>query len=150
MDIDAIDRELLTMIQRAFPVSPRPYAEIARALDLDEEEVFVRIERLREKGLIRRLGATIDPRALGWYSTLCALDLPSERIDEYAKVVNAYPEVTHNYVREGNPNCWFTIIAPDERRSREIIAAVGQVLGVEVLDLPTRRIFKIGVSFRLT
>jgi DNA-binding Lrp family transcriptional regulator len=63
--------------------------------------------------------------------------------------VNAFPEVTHNYVREGEPNCWFTLIAPDVERTREIIREIEERLDVTVLDLPATRTFKIKVSFEL-
>ena len=147
--MDALDRKILTLLTNALPLEERPFLAVAEKVGISEGEVIGRVKRLKEKGLVRRIGAVINPRALGWHSTLCAVQIPRERIDEYASLVNAYPEVTHNYVRTGEPNCWFTLIAPDENRAREIIREIGEKLGTAVLDLPASRTFKIKVSFDL-
>ncbi len=107
------------------------------------------LDGLKAAGIIRRIGGVINPRGLGWHSTLCAASVPEDRIEDYAEVVNAYPEVTHNYVRTGDPNCWFTLIAANEERSKEIIREIEERLRIKILDLPAKRIFKIKVSFNL-
>ena len=147
--MDSIDRKILTIISEGFPLEERPYLAIARQAGITEDEASDRVSRLRASGVIRRIGAVISPASLGWYSTLCAVDLPEDRIDEFAALVNAYDEVTHNYVRTGHPNCWFTLIAPDASHASRIIRTIERELGTEVLDLPARRAFKIKVSFDL-
>lgn len=147
--MDAIDKKLLTIINRSLPLEERPFEVVAGQVGISEDEVISRIKDLKAAGIIRRIGGVINPRSLGWHSTLCAASIPEERIDEYAEVVNAYPEVTHNYVRTGDPNCWFTLIAPDIERLREIIREIEDRLGIKVIDLPAKRIFKIKVSFDL-
>lgn len=147
--MDALDRKILSLLTDALPLGERPFLAVGEEIGIPEVEVIERVRRLKEQGLVRRIGAVIDPRALGWHSTLCGVQITEERIDEYAAVVNAYPEVTHNYVRTGEPNCWFTLIAPDEVRAREIIREIGEKLGTAVLDLPASRTFKIKVSFDL-
>ena len=147
--MDDLDKKILTIVNHALPISERPFRTVAEQVGLTEDEVIDRLRALREQGVIRRVGAVINPRKMGWHSTLCGVAVPGDKIDEYASVVNAFPEVTHNYVREGEPNCWFTIIAPDEARAREIIREVEEKLKVKVLDLPAARTFKIKVSFDL-
>lgn len=147
--MDKYDKAILTRISAAFPLSPRPYAVMASVLGLREDEVLTRVQALKDSGIIRRIGATIDPRQMGWYSTLCAVNVPAEKIDTYTQVVNAFGEVTHNYVRDGVPNCWFTIIAPDKARADWIVGTIQSALNLPVLELPASRVFKIGVSFSL-
>ncbi len=145
--MDHIDRKILTFISRSFPLTERPFRSIGERTGITEDEAMERIRRLKETGAIRRIGAVISPRNLGWYSTLCAAEVPQERIDEFASLVNAYGQVTHNYVRSGHPNCWFTLITPDKAQAERIIREIGQRLGTDILDLPARRVFKINVSF---
>jgi DNA-binding Lrp family transcriptional regulator len=145
--MDRIDREILTLISESFPLEARPFRSIAEKTGITEDEAVQRVRRLKETGMIRRIGAVISPRSLGWYSTLCAAEVPPERIDEFASLVNAYEPVTHNYVRSGHPNCWFTLITPDKAKADGIIREIGQRLGIDILDLPARRVFKINVSF---
>jgi len=148
--MDRLDKDILTKVSAAFPLDARPFARLARELGLSEDDVIARVRALKNGGVIRRIGATIDPRALAWYSTLCAASVPESRIDEYAQVVNAFAEVTHNYVRTGDPNCWFTIIAPDKTRADAIIHAINIALGLPIIELPAARVFKIGVRFSLS
>lgn len=148
--MDRLDKAILTRLSTALPLVAGPYAPLAAELGIPEAEVLSRVQALKSSGLIRRIGATIDPRGLAWYSTLCAVTVPEDKLEEYARVVNAFDEVTHNYVRFGVPNCWFTIIAPHKERAVEIIELINSALALPVLELPATRVFKIGVRFNLT
>lgn len=147
--MDKTDKAILNIINRSFPLEEQPYKIIAERIGSDEHDLIKRVGKMIKSGIIRRTGATIEKHQIGWYSTLCAIDVPSDRIDKYADVVNAYPEVTHNYVRSGHPNCWFTLITPNRSRCCEIIKDIHATLGIEILDLPAKRIFKIAVGFQL-
>jgi DNA-binding Lrp family transcriptional regulator len=147
--MDKTDKAILNIINQAFPIKQDPYNGLCSQLGISEDEVMERIKKMRSSGIIRRIGATINPKALGWYSTLCAVDIASEEIDAFALVVNAYPEVTHNYVRSGHPNCWFTLIGQSKERCEEIIDEIRTKTKKDILDLPARRVFKIKVGFKL-
>jgi DNA-binding Lrp family transcriptional regulator len=147
--VDRIDRAILSRISDSIEIAERPFAALARELSIGEDEVVERIRSLRRRGLIRRIGAVVDPGRIGWVSTLCALDLPEERIDEFAELSARFEEITHSYVREGSPNCWFTVIAKSRGRISEIASEISRALGTKVLNLPARRVFKIKVSFDL-
>ncbi|MEW6446756.1 MAG: Lrp/AsnC family transcriptional regulator [Bacillota bacterium] len=144
------DRQLLNAMQEGFLPVPNPFKEVGARLGLTEEEVIAELRRLKESGAIRRLGAIIDSRKIGYTGTLCAMKVPEERIDEAAAVINSFPEVTHNYVREHDFNVWFTILAPSSARIAEILDTIKRETGItELLNLPAQRIFKIRVNFDL-
>jgi DNA-binding Lrp family transcriptional regulator len=147
--MDVTDRKILSMVNKSLPVDERPYKKIGAVLGIAEQEVIKRLRSMRDEGLIRRIGAVINPRRIGWYSTLCAAQMPAEKLADYADFVNSYPEVTHNYIRSGKPNCWFTLITPDKEVALRIISEIERKLGEKILDLPARRIFKIKVAFDL-
>jgi DNA-binding Lrp family transcriptional regulator len=116
-------------------------------MGMSEAEVLDRLKKLKTSGIIRRIGAVIDPKSIGLQSTLCAADVPMNRLEEFAAAVGAYDEVTHHYLREGHPNCWFTIIAPSMERLHQNISEIEQKLGIEIQSLPARNVFKIRVAF---
>ena len=122
--MDETDRRILNRIQSNFPVTARPYAAIGRELDLSEEEVIARVGRLKANGIIRRIGGNFSPEKLGFVSTLCAASVPAEHVDAFAAVVNRYPGVTHNYIRENHFNVWFTFIAPSMEEIEANLAAI--------------------------
>jgi DNA-binding Lrp family transcriptional regulator len=146
-----LDRRVLTEIQAAFPISSRPYAELADRLAVAELDVFDSVRGLRVAGVIRRIGAIFDSHRLGFRSTLCAIAAPPDRVAEVAALISAYPEVTHNYERADRYSVWFTLIAQDQARIDAVLAEIAQKSGVDdILDLPAVRLFKIRVDFDLT
>ena len=139
---------ILNEIQRNFPITHRPFLALARRLKLSEKEIIGRVQKLKDVGIIRRIGASFSARAVGFTSTLCAARVPRQKIEKFVAVVNTYPGVTHNYEREGDYNLWFTLIAPSKTRIRQILAEIARKTGVrEILNLPASKTFKIAVDF---
>ncbi len=146
--MDADDRRLLNRIQSDFPVAARPFDTIGRELGMSEAEVLERVRRLKKAGLIRRIGGNFSPEKLGFVSTLCAAQVPAGEIDRFAEIVNRYPGVTHNYLRENSYNVWFTFIAPSMDDIEANLAAIREASGVEaIMNLPATRVFKIRAKF---
>jgi DNA-binding Lrp family transcriptional regulator len=145
--MDERDRELLAVLQEGLPLTPRPFAVIADLLDWSEEEVLERLDRLVSSGHIRKVGAVINSKRIGAVSTLAAAEVPEDRIDAVAAIINKYPGVTHNYLREGHPNMWFTLT----ERGPEILDAnlkrIEKEIGANILRMPATRMFKIGVKY---
>src|SRR5512139_1376843 len=97
--LDREDRLILNHIQRNFPVTHRPFLALARRTGIKEKEILGRVQRLKDLGIIRRIGASFSAGAVGFSSTLCAARVPADKIEEFVSVVNSYPGVTHNYER---------------------------------------------------
>jgi len=146
--MDDIDRKLLNLIQEDFPITAAPFAEVAAQLDIGEGEVLKRIERLKEKGVIRRIGAVFDLRKLGFASALCAARVPEGTVRKFVETVNAHPGVTHNYRRDDDYNVWFTLIAPGEEALVAELAGIKRATGIDdILSLRATRTFKINARF---
>ena len=116
---------------------------------MDEREVLARIAQLRKAGIIRRLGASIDSRRVGFVDTLLAAKVPRKNFESVVKIINACPGVTHNYERRHECNVWFTLIAPSLEAKERTIRQLREETGVEILELPAKKIFKIRVDFRI-
>jgi siroheme decarboxylase len=146
--MDQVDRMILNEIQKKLPITSRPYLSLARKLRLKEKEILERVQKLKEVGIVRRIGASFSAKSVGFSSTLCAAIVPKNKIEEFVAVVNTYPGVTHNYEREGEFNIWFTLIAPSRKRIEQILAQISRKTGVkDILDLPAIKTFKISVDF---
>jgi siroheme decarboxylase len=146
--MDYRDKELLNQIQTGFPVEPHPYRVLGERLNMTEAEVLQRIAALKEEGIIRRIGASINSRRVGYVSTLLAAEVPREKFDSFVETVNACPGVTHNYERKHKYNVWFTLIASSQSEKERIIKELSEATGVEIHEFPARRIFKIRVDFK--
>ena len=115
--MDEMDRMILNEIQSHFPIEARPYQVLGEKLGCSEEEVLQRVQDLKDREVIRRIGANCNSRKLGYTSTLCAAKVPSRLMARFVEVVNSYMGVTHNYRRDHDYNIWFTLIAPSEKKS---------------------------------
>jgi len=148
--MDATDRDLLNRIQSDFPICTHPYQAIAKEMNLTEKEVLKRLDRLKTGGIIRRIGGNFTPGKLGYVSTLCAARVPEEKVDLFARTVNRYPGVTHNYLRNHDFNIWFTFIAPSREAIEKNLAQISEETGItDILNLPATKVFKIKAHFDL-
>ena len=149
IEMDDLDKAILNEIQVDFPLVERPFQELARKLNSNEEEIILRIERLMQEGAIRRIGPIVNIKQTGGESTLAAVKAPEDQIDEVAGIISSFNEVSHNYLRPDKYNIWFTVSAPDKKHLGEILEEIKQRTGCPLIDLPTLRLFKIGVKFNV-
>lgn len=146
--MDDLDRRLLNLVQEDFPIDERPYLRLAEQLGCDEREITDRLTRLVDAGVIRHFSPVFDLRKLGYCSTLAALNVPQERIDEVAATVNRHPEVTHNYLRDAELNMWFTVIAESQAALSDKLAEIESEAGSgPVQAFPAKRMFRARVVF---
>lgn len=144
----ALDPQLVNAWQRDFPLVPRPFAAIAAASDATEAEILEEFKLFRESGLIDRVGPVFRPRTVG-ASTLAAMAVPAERLDEVAACVGRHPGVNHSYEREHRYNLWFVITAQDEAQVESTLASTEAESGVPALRLPLEEEFHIDLGFDL-
>ncbi len=152
--VDERDRELLQWLQDEFPVTERPWLAGGARLGMAEAEVLSRVRRLSDSGVIRSVHTILDKQKTGsGSSTLIAMRVPEEKIPDIVPVINEYPGVTHNYLREYEFNLWFTVNAGDLQELTGIITGIKKRTGVcdtDILDLRTVRVFKTDVRFRFS
>jgi siroheme decarboxylase len=150
--LDDLDRKLLNLMQGSFPIEPRPYASVAAAAEITEEEVLARVERLLADRIIRQVTPIYDTRALGYGSMLVAAKVDPEHPWAAAQIINSHPGVSHNYLRNHEFNMWFTLAV--ERDSRlgldGTLDVLAELTGAEsIRQLPTLKLFKIRMDLEM-
>ncbi|MCG8427300.1 MAG: Lrp/AsnC family transcriptional regulator [Chromatiales bacterium] len=146
--LNDLEKRLLNEFQRGLPLTPRPFAAIAEKLGTHEALVVEILNRLQDAGVISRVGPVFKPKKIGT-STLAAMAIPEERLEEIAEVVNAYPEVNHNYERSDHFNLWFVATASTEEQLDAVLNSIRLKTGFEVLKLPMEKQFHIDLGFPL-
>ncbi len=147
-ELTELDRRLLNDFQQDFPLSPTPYADMARDLGVTEAEVLARLEALKGAGAVSRIGAVVRPNTIG-VSTLAAMAVPPEQLESMAELVNGYTEVNHNYEREHRLNLWFVATAPDAVRLSAVLDEIAGRTGYEVLSFPLVEDYHIDLGFEM-
>ena len=142
--LDATDRLLINRLQDGLPLTHDPFAPVAREAGISETEVVDRITQLREIGAITRFGPFLDAEAMGGAFCLCAMAVPQDRFDEVVTLVNAHPEVAHNYERQHKLNMWFVLACEKAEQIAEAAARIERETGLKVLRFPKLKEFFIG------
>jgi DNA-binding Lrp family transcriptional regulator len=151
--LDEFDKKLLDTMQGKFRIVPRPYAEVATVLGVEEDVVLTRVAELIEQRIIRQVTPIFDTRALGYQSMLVAAKVDPEHPWRPAKIVNAHPGVSHNYLRNHEFNMWFTVATePDSPLGLEgTLDVLKAETGAEsVRQLPTLKLFKIRMDLEMS
>ena len=134
--MDELERAIVNRLQGGFPLSERPFADAARALGIDEATLITKLQAMLEAGTLTRFGPMYDAERLGGAFTLCAMSVPAADFERVAALVNAHPEVAHNYERAHRYNMWFVIAAAARAQIVPLIAAIEAETRYPVLDLP--------------
>jgi DNA-binding Lrp family transcriptional regulator len=143
-----IDRAIVNGLQGGFPLCPQPFAAAAKQLGLEEKELLERLRSLLAGGVLTRFGPMYDAERLGGAFTLCAMRVPAADFARVAALVNAHPEVAHNYEREHRFNMWFVLATKSDAETRRVAAAIEKEAGCAVMQLP--RLDEYFVELRLT
>jgi DNA-binding Lrp family transcriptional regulator len=146
--MNALELRLLNDFQRDFPLCAQPYAALAAQLGSDEPTILDTLQRLHHDGCLSRIGAVFAPRRVG-ASTLAALAVPPEQLENIADRVSAYPEVNHNYEREHRFNLWFVVTASDAQQLERVLRDIKTGTGCQLIVLPLLEEFHIDLGFDL-
>jgi DNA-binding Lrp family transcriptional regulator len=148
LELDDTDRQLINLIQLDFPLDSRPFRTLGDQIGISGAEVIDHLKKLTDIGVIRRIGPILNTKGIGGSSTLVAMQVPEDAVDRVASWINGFDEVSHNYLRPGAYNIWFTVSARSKERLHEMISEI-KAFGYPFLELPVTRLFKIGVKFEV-
>jgi len=141
-------QELLERIQSDFPTIPTPYARLAEEFGVKEEKIIKAIKEMRDSGVIRRIGASIDSRKAGYVSTLVGCKVEEDALEAVAEGIGYNHGVTHSYQRDDEFNLWFTLIMKDEDELKQTLGDYSDLPGVvELHSMPADKVYKIKVQF---
>jgi DNA-binding Lrp family transcriptional regulator len=143
--IDALDRRLIDALQEGLPLVERPFLELGRDLGLSEEGVIARIRCLLDTGVLSRFGPLFDAEKMGGTFVLAAMAVPEAEFDRVAGLVNAHPEVAHNYARDHALNMWFIVAAESPAAAAAVLAAIEVETGLAAIALPKEAEYFVGL-----
>lgn len=151
VNLDELDKKLIVFLQEDFPLVLRPFQALARRLSASEDEIIRRVRRLKERGIIKRIGSVHNPQNIGYRRrALVGMLAPPDKLKKTVDIVNSFAEVTHNYLRRDDSfNLWFTLICPTQKRIDDIIRQIRCKSGIKkLISLPTIRTIKIKTVFK--
>ncbi len=149
IELTALERNFINDFQGNFPLESRPFAIAAKQIDCTEYELLDTLIKLRTKKILTRFGPLYDALRLGGGLTLAALSAPEKRYKAITKLVNSYPEVSHNYRREHKLNMWFVLATEKSEQISPTLYSIEQATGMRVYNFPKQEEFYIGLWLHL-
>ncbi len=146
--MDDLCLRMLDRFQHDLPICAEPYQAMADELGCTEDDILQRLAQLNERKALSRVGPVFE-HSLAGASTLVALAVPAERIEEVAAQINAFDEVNHNYLREHDWNLWFVLTGPSREHLDQTLEKIEQLTGLTPLDLPMLTAYQIDLGFAL-
>lgn len=150
--LDETDKRLMNLLQSNFPLDPQPFAALAAKAELPLDDVLARTQRLLDGRIIREITPIFDTRALGYESMLVAAKVDADNPQRAARIVNAHPGVSHNYLRTHDFNLWFTIATPPDSKlglEGTLEALMEETGATSMRQLPTLTLFKINMNLEM-
>lgn len=142
--IDDVDRALINALQDDLPLCHRPFAALADRFGLTEDTLLNRVCALRKSGVLTRFGPFFDAAAMGGAFCLCAIAVPEDRFETVNALVNAHPEVAHNYERSHHLNMWFVLATETPAGIDATADRIEAETGLTVHRFPKLREFFVG------
>jgi DNA-binding Lrp family transcriptional regulator len=148
--MDQLDTKILNLIQRGLPLSENPFHDLAKQLGIEPGQIIERLQQLKTAGFIRRIGGVFNTAKMGYQSTLIAMEVPVDQIITVSQIINKYPQVTHNYLRNNRMNIWFTLSTKSKAQKDQILNEIKCSCGqVKIHEFPAVKHFKLNVYFDL-
>ena len=143
VELDAIDKNIVNQLQDGFPVSSRPYLDVANELNIAEDDLINRLDRLLQCGVLSRFGPLYQVENMGGSFTLAAMKIEEDAFDEVADRVNALPQIAHNYQRDHEFNMWFVIATETAEEIQQVIEKIETITRRQVYNMPKQQEFFI-------
>lgn len=133
---DSLDRSIIALLQGDLPLESRPFYKLAQQLDISEQEIVERIEKMQQKGILRRWGAVLRHRQAGYASNaMIAWKADAAGADEAGRIMAGFREVSHCYLRRVPDsfgyNLFTMVHAHNESELLELVSQISHSTGLK-------------------
>lgn len=116
----SLDIKIIRKMQEDLPLVPEPYKLIAEELGINEEVLLVKIKEFCDKGVIRRFGATLNHRNIGFKANAMVVWIvPEIRIKKVSEIMIAFPQISHCYQRPTFTNWPYNVFTMIHGKTKE-------------------------------
>ena len=134
--MDNIDCTIINTLQDGFPICDAPYEKVAAQLGISEAELLARLGALLADGTLTRFGPLYHAERMGGALTLAALQVRAADFERITHIVNAFPEVAHNYARQHRLNMWFVLATETPKQLENTLERIALQTELTVYNFP--------------
>ena len=119
-NLSQLDKEIIKALQEDFPLCEEPYKLLSQRVGISEEEFLRRVRELVAEKKIRKMGAVLRHREVGFNANaLCAWQVPPDKLDDIAQVMSNHAAVSHCYDRTPAPNWNYNLYTMIHAKTRD-------------------------------
>lgn len=138
--IDIVDQKIIRQMQEDFPLCPNPYQVIAGQVGISEAELLERLQKMKESGVLRKLGAVLQHLLAGFHgNALCSWRVASEQLEQVSRRMAECSFISHVYIRQSHPKWPYNLYTVFHGHSREeclaLIENTASDLGLETYQV---------------
>lgn len=129
--IDALDQQILRALTED---AKTPYAEMAKNFGVSAGTIHVRVEKMRQSGVIEGTKIVIDERKLG-YDVCCFIGIILKSAKDYERVIaklNEFPEVVEAYYTTGNYSIFIKVMTHTIEELHQVLA--GKIQSIDEIQ----------------
>lgn len=156
VELSQEDKTVIMKLQQDLPLVPAPFTPMAEQLGMDVEAFLAKCQSLVQRGIVRRVGASINHHRAGYkVNAMVCWVAPSDRVDAVGWRLASLPEVSHCYERKPNALWPYNLFAMIHSRTRgrcnEIVNEMSAEIGLAdcVVLFSTREFKKTRVKYLL-
>lgn len=132
--IDTMER-VLRVIPQDFPISERPYKEMAESMGISEKELIETLKNLKKRGIVRRVAAALHHRKASYtHNAMVLWKVSEEEIGRVGRSMSGFSEVSHCYERDRGGYWDYTVYTMIHGRGREdcmeIVKRISEQTGI--------------------
>jgi DNA-binding Lrp family transcriptional regulator len=94
-------KKILIRIPSRFPLTDRPYREMAEKIGMNESELIAVLKDMKETGIVRRVcGVLAHRKAAYTCNAMVVWRVDEEDMEKTGAIMASFPEVSHCYERD--------------------------------------------------
>ncbi|MCC7367818.1 MAG: AsnC family transcriptional regulator [Chloroflexi bacterium] len=134
-EVTELDKAVIRELQEDLPIEAEPFNGVAERVGISEDELFVAMASLVERGFMRRMAAILYHRRAGFKANgMGVWAVPEENVIELGERMAAFANVSHCYRRPTYPD-WpynvFTMVhGQSNEQCEEVLAAISRATGM--------------------
>ncbi len=144
--LSKLDKRIINQLQEGFPIVDSPYQHVAEQLNISEELLLERLQQLLDDGILSRFGPLYHAEQMGGALTLAAIKVPEPEFEKVNEMINAFPQVAHNYQRNHALNMWFVLATETSEQISVVIQKIEQKTGLTVFNMPKSNEYFVGLK----
>jgi siroheme decarboxylase len=105
MQLNDLDKKIISRLQGDIPLDREPFAAIAAEIGITEETLLQKLDQYLASGVMRRLGTILRHHKAGFNANaMVGWAVPNEQVEEVGTVMATFREASHVYLRPTYPD----------------------------------------------